>query len=125
MIKILMGSMETMMTNLLFKNDFTEIILDTTESKTIQKRIYSLDPRAKKANKSVLVQLDKFSSTNPEQTELSDIVNLMQKETVSVSHLLKSQLKDLIYHQRPQSCFVYLSLIVKGPQIIESKLSKQ
>ncbi len=94
MIKILMGSMETMMTNLLFKNNFTEIILDTTESKTVQKRIYSLDPRVTKANKSVLVQLDKFSTTNPEQTELSDIVNLMQKETVSVSHLLKSQLRD-------------------------------
>ena len=86
--------METMMNSVLFKNDFTEIILDATESKTVQKRIYSLDPRLKKVNQSVLVHLDKFSVENSEQTELSDIINLMQKETVSVNQLLRSRLKD-------------------------------
>lgn len=94
MIKTLMVSMETMMNSVLFKNDFTEIILDATESKTVQKRIYSLDPRLKKVNQSVLVHLDKFSVENSEQTELSDIINLMQKETVSVNQLLRSRLKD-------------------------------
>ena len=93
-VKILNRSIEEMVNALLFKNDFTEIVLDATESKTIQKRVYSLDARAKKITKSMSIKLDKFSTGESDKTNLADLMNMIQKETVSVNHLLKSQQKD-------------------------------